>query len=249
MPERLGNLTYLARKEKPEFTFSSLDGLQEHFIHLYARRNDIYLPGRATRIDLLHRGIADLNDAIRKEANREVLERMLARVVSRTFCIAHGTNNISVAEGLRKKFPLEGCSYCHKFPCQCGEKRPAPELGWGETFAQEGWSLKDWQNHLNKLYGEKNREKGIDYIVNRLGSESGELISLEHDILDSTMDDIEQEYQLELADSLAWTIAAANFFGIDIEKATINKYGKGCEKCGSNPCNCGPHSFKQVRGF
>jgi NTP pyrophosphatase (non-canonical NTP hydrolase) len=243
-PERA---THLIVKQEVENNFSSLDKLEEHFIHLYGRRNDVYLPGRTIRIELFHRGVSDLVDSTRKESDRKTIENMFARIVSRIFCIAHGINNISVAEGMRRKYPFEGCSYCHSLPCQCGERRPSADLGWGVKASQSEWSLREWQNHLRKLYGERNKERGLDYIFNRLSSEVGELISLEHDVPSKTMDEIELEYQLELADSLAWTVAAANFLDVDLQEATINRYGNGCRVCKMNPCNCGAHSFKQVR--
>ena len=221
--------------------------MQEHFIHLYGRRNDVYLPGRTVRIELFHRGVADLVDSVRKEANQETIENMSARVVSRTFCIANGINSVSVAEGMQRKYPFEGCVYCHSAPCICEEKRPDADLGWGADISQANWTLRDWQNHLTSLYGERNQQKGLDYILNRLSSEVGELITLEHGVSSKSMDEIEIEYQLELADSLAWTMAAANFLAIDIQEAVIDRYGRGCQKCGMNPCNCGPHSFEQAR--
>ncbi len=172
---------------------------------------------------------------------------MLSRVVSRIFCVAHGINNVSIAEGMQRKYPSEGCSYCLHKPCHCGERRPPDvNLGQGSTEAQLGWSLKNWQEHLGALCGSKNREKGLDYILNRLSSEFGELISLEHELTEMTMDDFELEYQLELSDSLAWTIAVANVLGIDLQEATVNRY-RNCQVCSQLPCNCSAHSFRQVR--
>lgn len=239
--------TRLIGQQELENNFSSLNKLQEHFIHLYGRRNDVYLPGRTVRIELFHRGVADLVDAVRKGADKDIIDNMLARNVSRIFCIAHGINNVSIGESMSKKYPSEGCSYCHSSPCKCGERRPDADLGWGSTDSQSIWSLRDWQLHLRALYGKKNKEKGLDYVLNRLSSEVGELISLEHEVPVKTMDEAESEYQLELADSLAWTIAAANILEIDLQGATTKRYGNGCKACGQNPCNCGAHNFRQVR--
>lgn len=237
----------LANLKEIENDFSSLDKMQEHFSRLYGRRNEVYLPGRTIRIEFFHRGVSDLTDSLRKEANREVLETMFARVVSRIFCIANGINDISLGEGMQRKYPFEGCVYCHSNPCQCQEKRLNADMSWGRNTSPKQWDLRDWQNHLGSLYGEKNRQKGMDYVLNRLSSEVGELISLEHEIPSMTVDEVELEYQLELADSLAWTMAAANILGIDLQESVIKRYGKACQVCNMNPCSCGAHSFRQVR--
>jgi NTP pyrophosphatase (non-canonical NTP hydrolase) len=225
---------------------SSLDKLQEHFIHLYGRRNNIYLPGRTIRIEFFHRGVADLIDAIRKRVDKETIGVMFARLVSRIFCIAHGINNVSVAEGMMRKYPFGGCSHCHAVPCQCGEQRPEADLAWEANISLLKWGLKEWQNHLRKLYGERNKKMGLGYILTRLSGEVGEFISLEHEIPDKTIVKVELAYQLQLADSLAWTIAPANLLDIDLQNVAVKRYGNGCGACKKNPCNCKAHSFRQL---
>ncbi|MDP4009492.1 MAG: hypothetical protein Q8P53_00720 [Candidatus Shapirobacteria bacterium] len=247
MTERLTGGSEISRTIEGERTFPTLDNLQEHFINLYDRRNNVYLPGRNIRIELFYRGVADLVDAVRKEANEYNVENMLARVVSRIFCIANGINNVSVAEGMRIKYPANGCFYCHNVPCQCQEKRNEPDTTLDVSSAQKNWSLKDWQKHLNNLYGDKNKNHGISYMLLRLSSEMGELITEEHQVSKRMMDEIESGYQLELADSLAWTIAVANFLNIDIQHAVESRYKNGCQKCSQPSCVCGPHSFDQIR--
>jgi len=228
-----------------------LDRLQEHFIHLYGRRNNIFLPGRVSRINFLNVAIGDLQDAIRKDSEPGHLAAMFARLPSRIFCIAHGINNISVAKAMVEKYPQEGCAYCHGSPCQCGERRPEVTLvEWRYDSEQAMWSLADWQNHLNGLYGEANRKKGIESILTRLFKEVSELLNLEYSIgrSDKPMDEIEHGYALELADCSAWTIAAVNLCELNLEKAVLKRYAAGCGKCGQNPCSCLHFSFEQIRG-
>lgn len=227
-----------------------LDLLQEHFVKLYGRRNEVYLDSRVRRIDFLNIALGDLQDAIRKGSEPLHLKAMFARLPSRIFCIAHGLNNISVTCAMVEKYPKEGCAYCANFPCRCGDRRPEVTLGeWHPDSEQANWSLADWQQHLNRLYGARNKEKGIENIFNRLFKEISELMSLEHSIDRASldMDEIEHEYGLELADCLAWTIAAANFYNVDLEQVVLRRYATGCGKCKQNPCICINFSFQQIR--
>jgi len=226
----------------------SLPLMQDYFIGLYGRRNNVYLDGRVMRINFLNIAIGDLQDAIRKDADHSTKEIMISRLVSRIFCIAHGINNISVANAMMEKYPPQGCTYCGKFPCSCGERRPEPTLAeWNPQSEQRTWSLKHWQTHLKLLYGEKNEERGTENTLNRLSKEITELLSFEYNVRDNdSMDEIERTYALELADCLAWTIAMANLLNIDLEKVTIDRFGAGCWKCKQNPCVCGKHNLNPV---
>src|SRR5438309_1268243 len=105
----------------------SLDELEDHFVELYGRRNNVYLPGRMPRINLLNIAIGDLQDTIRKDV-AIYLPIAFARVPSRIFCIANGINNVSIVAGMAEKYPLEACAYCGKFPCACKERRDDPKL-------------------------------------------------------------------------------------------------------------------------
>ena len=42
----------------------------------------------------------------------------------------------------------------------------------------------------------------------------------------------------EFADVIAWLASLANITGIDLERATINKYNGKCPKCQQSPCKC-----------
>lgn len=240
----------------PEFekTPESLDALQEHFVLLYGRRSQIWLPGRAPRIDLLSVGLGDLQDAIRKDVPQSHLEVMFARVVARICGITQAVNNVSVACAMVEKFPMSGCSYCHNLPCTCSESRPDPQLGLGADQIQLSWMLGDWQKHLDKLYGDKNRERGIENVLNRLFKEVAELLNLEREIPKigengHSVEQVEHEFALELSDCLAWVIAAANITGVDLEKSTLERFWPTCWNCGQKPClGCRNFNFEQVKG-
>lgn len=228
----------------------TLRELQLHFSRLYGRRNRIYMSSRRTRIDFLNLAIGDLQEAIRKNAGDNKLGIALARVVSRIFCIAEGFFDLSISETMARKYRMEGCSYCNRFPCQCIEKRPTPTILDKPNSQQMGWDLRTWCIHFQNLYGKRNEQKGVENVVNRLFKEISELQSLELEVYRNSempIVKIEEEFGFELSDALAWTIALANLYGIDLEKAVWDRYGTGCGKCEQNPCICGPFSFYPIK--
>lgn len=228
----------------------TLRELQLHFNYLFGRRNRVYMSSRRARIDFLNLAIGDLQEAIRKNTGDDKLGIALARVVSRVFCIAEGFFDLSISEAMSRKYRMEGCSYCNKLPCQCVERRPSPTILDKPDPRQMVWSLRSWCIHFRDLYGEKNREKGIENIINRLFKEISELQSLELEVYGSSempIVKIEEEFGFELADAMAWTIATANFYKVDLEKAVWSRYGAGCRKCSQKHCVCGPFNFRPVK--
>src|SRR5579885_3096619 len=172
----------------------TLDQMQNHFADLYGPRNNIYLSGRVARIDFFNIAVGDLHDAMRAgDIPNKTMGVLLARMPSRIFCMAHGMNNVSVASAMAEKFPLEGCAYCHQNPCQCEEKRSNPKLHGVTNPEQLSWRLRDWQNHLVGLYGEKNRQRGADNTMVRLFKEVAELMSFEHSLPQNTSNQKEIE--------------------------------------------------------
>lgn len=106
---------------------SSLIEIDPFLGDIYHRRDSIYLSGRSKRIDLLDAGIDDLSVAMRKGAtSQKFKEDLIARIISRISCVARSVVDLSVAEGLSEKFPLSGCSYCGKMPCECQDKDRSP---------------------------------------------------------------------------------------------------------------------------
>lgn len=223
--------------------------LGEHLFRLYGRRNRIFLSGLRERIDFLNLAIGDLQEAIRKNHEKAIMEIALARVVARIFCIAENFWSLPLIEMMSRKYPVGRCSYCQKLPCQCPEKRPASRLEMIASGEQLKWSLSDWQLHLDCLYGQCNKAKGIENVVNRLFKEIGELLSLQMMIPNTadTLDEIEEEFALELADAFSWTIAVANFLGIDLEGAVLKRFGDSCWKCHRSPCVCTGFNVRPVK--
>jgi NTP pyrophosphatase (non-canonical NTP hydrolase) len=46
-----------------------------------------------------------------------------------------------------------------------------------------------------------------------------------------------QDQLHEFADVLAWVASLANQLDIDLDEA-VERYARGCPRCGSIPCNC-----------
>lgn len=224
-----------------------LQELMEYFFQLYGRRNAIFLSGLRERIDFLSLAIGDLQEAIRKEVSVQNIEIALARIVARILCIAENFKKLPLVETMARKY--HRCSYCQNLPCICSKRRPEVKLEKLASEKQLHWNLRQWCFHLNAIYGSKNKEKGMENLLNRLFKEISELLSLQMKIpkMAVTLDEIEREFALELSDALAWTVAIANFMEIDLEQTVLDRYGKGCWKCHNCPCVCTHFSVEPVK--
>jgi NTP pyrophosphatase (non-canonical NTP hydrolase) len=217
-----------------------LQGLLNHAARLYGKRNRIFLDdGLKGLIGYLNLAIGDLQDAVRKGVGKKLIAVGLARIVCRTFEVADHFKELPLVPIMVSKFPAEHCSYCRHFPCDCPtERRPEAVMETDHDPVQLHWGLNEWCWHFDRLYGEKNKERGIENILNRLFREASEFMSLCMHVQGATVEQAEVEFALELADTLAWTIAVANFFGIDLEEAYLDRYGNGCVNCKREVCNC-----------
>lgn len=217
-----------------------LKAMMAHFFNLYGKRNRIFLSGLRERIDFLNLAVGDLQDAVRKTPGARTVEIALARVVARVFCVAEHFIALPLVEVMAMKYPAGKCSYCQNFPCVCSNVRPDPTLE--QTFGapQHHWSLKQWCDSFDALYGQRNKEKGIENVLNRLFKEVSEVQSLPLKIphMNCGLNEIEKEFALELSDVLAWAIATANLLEIDLEKAILDRFGDGCRKCRQSQCIC-----------
>jgi NTP pyrophosphatase (non-canonical NTP hydrolase) len=182
--------------------------------------------------------VKKLADSIRKGKNEETPKR-IANCISKTFAIANRFQGMDMASFLAIKYPIDGCAYCGEKPCKCEENR-SEHIPSAKTESQLGWNFKNWQVHLDDVYGPKNRSAGIDYIILRLFQELSELLAIatEVDYISRPATVIKQEYGKELADVFAWLFAIANVFEINIDHATLSIYSNGCPTCGKKKCEC-----------
>ncbi len=222
--------------------------MQLLFFRLYGRRNRLFLRDLAARIALVNLAVADLQDAIRKDVGVPKLMIAVARVGSRVFCVAQHFGDLGLEEAFAAKYLADACTYCQQAPCICGDTRPACSLAETTVTERADWSMARCQQHLNRLYGKANRQKGIEYVLLRLYKEVSELleVQLRIETWTGSHHDIMLELALELSDILAWTHAVANVLSIDLEEVLLARYGNGCWKCKATPCECGPFSFRQV---
>ncbi|MDD3888114.1 MAG: hypothetical protein PHN19_05055 [Patescibacteria group bacterium] len=220
----------------------SLQDLMIHLWGLYERRNRIFLPSLSARINFLNVGIGNLQDAIRKNGD---VEKALASVVARIFCVANHFWKLPLIDFMVRKYPAGICTYCHKGSCQCPERRIDPVLISDSDSEQLSWSLREWCKSMKEIYGKRNELKGLENCLNRLFKEISELLQLTMKIPenDLSLTKMEEEFSLELADTLAWTIAIANLLNIDLEAAVIKNYGNGCHNCHNDPCECTQSAF------
>ncbi len=91
----------------------------------------------------------------------------------------------------------------------------------------------DFQTLIRKLYFEKDKRRGSLGTFAWLVEEVGEVASL---VKEKQIDS--NALGAELADIIAWAFSLANIYGIDLEKAILNKYPLKCGKCGKIPCEC-----------
>ncbi|MEM2515256.1 MAG: MazG nucleotide pyrophosphohydrolase domain-containing protein [Candidatus Caldarchaeum sp.] len=92
--------------------------------------------------------------------------------------------------------------------------------------------IRSAQKHLDEVYGDRDRVRGVSKTLAWLVSEVGELAEA---IVQNLGDERLRE---EAADVAAWLLSLCNIASIDLEAAFLEKYGSGCPRCGSKPCAC-----------
>ncbi len=225
----------------------TLDQWSEHFRHIYGRNNAVYITSLQERLGLLVVAVRSLQDAIRKKRSEKKQARALAHVLAWTYAVVDHFRFPSLAYYLCLKYPAERCGYCHAKPCSCLSEKRAQHTANHVTRRQLAWSIKDWQKHLDELYGQNNRERGVADTFDRLFTEIAEV----HHILAGssigrTAQEIEREYGMEIADVTAWVFAVSIILNVDLEKGVRALYKRGCPYCKGNPCGC--RKFAVVHG-
>lgn len=227
--------------------YPTFDGVQQHMTDVFGERNGLYLPDIRDRVDFFEEAAADLMSAVRhRDHERE--EIASARLVSRLFCVANGFDDISVGRGMEAKFPSTGCVRCQAIPCICGEQGVDPLISWSEVGQRNDWSIREWQEFLEGLYGEANASRGIKDTIARLFAEVVEVRSLVRRLPEVATrgEEGERIIGLELADLSAWSLGAATLLDVDVQDVLVDRYGQGCSTCSRMPCECPPEVFDAV---
>ncbi len=91
--------------------------------------------------------------------------------------------------------------------------------------------LAELQQLIDKMYSDKDRERGTDATFLWLMEEIGELAS-------ALREGTHEQQAGEFADVIAWLVTLANVNKVDLTKALEAKYGSGCPGCGHMICAC-----------
>ena len=89
----------------------------------------------------------------------------------------------------------------------------------------------EFQKIIRRTYIEKDEKRGVLGTFRWFVEEVGELAKA---LKKNDIKALEEEF----ADVFAWLVSIANLTGCDLEKATRERYEKGCPKCGKIPCEC-----------
>jgi len=90
--------------------------------------------------------------------------------------------------------------------------------------------IREFQRLIDRMYSDKDRQRGAAKTFLWLTEEVGELASA---IAGKQKKDKEEEF----ADVFAWLVTLANVEGVDLERA-IEKFTGGCPGCGQMVCRC-----------
>jgi NTP pyrophosphatase (non-canonical NTP hydrolase) len=87
-----------------------------------------------------------------------------------------------------------------------------------------------FQQQMRRLYGARDRERGLARTFAWFAEETGELSRA---LFRGTAEDREREF----GDVLAWLASLADQAGVDLA-AAAQRYADGCPRCGVTPCAC-----------
>ena len=91
--------------------------------------------------------------------------------------------------------------------------------------------IKEFQSIIWRMYRHHDEKRGLENTFKWLRTEVEEL-------WDAITKGDEESIREEMADVFAWLSSVANLLEVDLEKASIERYGRGCPKCGYIPCRC-----------
>ena len=97
-------------------------------------------------------------------------------------------------------------------------------------------SLADLQRLIRDMYYEKDVARGTSGTFMWMMEEVGELSTALRE--DDGSPEKHEELAAEFADVLAWLVTIANVAEVDLSKAVVKKYGKGCPGCSLLVCEC-----------
>lgn len=90
--------------------------------------------------------------------------------------------------------------------------------------------IREFQQLIDKMYSDKDRQRGAAKTFLWFSEEIGELAS-------AIAKDDQKNKEEEFADVFAWLVTLANVENVDLE-AAIRKFTEGCPGCGQMGCRC-----------
>ncbi len=99
--------------------------------------------------------------------------------------------------------------------------------------AHRRWTLSDWQEMFEEIYGHRNKASNEVYIWFRLLEEIGELVK-------ETRYKNRDGIKYHLPDVLAWIYAFCLIKGFDLSQIVLERYKEGCPWCKQEKCICPP---------
>ncbi len=90
-------------------------------------------------------------------------------------------------------------------------------------------TLEELQALIEKMYSDRDRERGTPATFMWLCEEIGELAA-------ALRERSQEQKEAEFADVVAWLVTLANINDVDLTKALEAKYGNGCPGCGRLVC-------------
>ena len=90
--------------------------------------------------------------------------------------------------------------------------------------------LAQFQQQMQTLYGDRDRERGLARTFAWFTEECGELSR-------ALFRGTHEEQVHEFADVLAWLASLADQAGVDLATAA-QRYADGCPRCAQSPCAC-----------
>lgn len=92
-------------------------------------------------------------------------------------------------------------------------------------------TIDDLQRLIEKMYSDKDRDRGTDATFLWFCEEVGELAA-------ALREGSHEEKCAEFADVVAWLVTLANINDVNLTEALSAKYGTGCPGCGFLVCTC-----------
>jgi NTP pyrophosphatase (non-canonical NTP hydrolase) len=209
---------------------------------LFGLRNAMYMRGERRTL-FVNDALLTISTHIRKEVtDLRILSKAHASLFARTCAMADSYVNLPIFEALSRKYPPRRCAYCGCGPCECHRNRKTSLVLAEVSNEQRLWTVNDWTQNLDFVYGALNRQRGLDYVQLRLFQEFCEatnVATIEAYDKSLRLTEVRHRIAKEFADMFAWQMTLAAILNVDLDLALNQRYGAIHERCGNRPCTCG----------